>query len=125
MGHRDEDPHLRSIHAVTGYHIHATDGEIGHVEDFLIGDKDWRIHFLVVDTANWWPGRKVLIPPASATEINWSDKLVELSDDRQKVKDSPTYDPSTAVDNAYDETLVSYYGVKPAAAARPQPPAGP
>src|SRR5271156_3842289 len=28
----DGDPHLRSTAAVTGYHIHASDGAIGHVE---------------------------------------------------------------------------------------------
>src|SRR6185437_1888992 len=29
----DDDPHLRSIEAVTGYHIHASDGEIGRSEE--------------------------------------------------------------------------------------------
>ena len=53
-----DDPHLRSIEAVTGYHIHASDGEIGHVEDFLVEDADWSIRYLVVDTKNWWPGRR-------------------------------------------------------------------
>lgn len=53
------DLHLRSVKAVTGYHIHASDGEIGHVADFLVEDADWGIHYLVVDTKNWWPGRKI------------------------------------------------------------------
>ncbi len=53
----DDDPHLRSIETVTGYHIHASDGEIGHIEDFLVDDADWSIHYLVVNTKNWWPGR--------------------------------------------------------------------
>ncbi len=122
--HANDDPHLRSIDAVTGYHIHATDGEIGHVEDFIVGDDDWRIHYLVIDTKNWWPGKKVLIPPGSATDINWADRLVELSYNRQKVKDSPAYDASTAVSSAYDETVLTYYGIKRVAGARPQPLAG-
>ena len=62
----DDDPHLRSVEAVTGYHIHASDGEIGHVEDFLVEDADWSIHYLVVDTKNWWPGKRILISPRSA-----------------------------------------------------------
>ena len=33
------DPHLRSAQAVTGYYIQATDGDIGHVEDFLVDDQ--------------------------------------------------------------------------------------
>jgi hypothetical protein len=59
----NEDPHLRSIEEITGYHIHATDGEIGHVEDFLVDDAGWGIRYVAVDTRNWWPGKKVLILP--------------------------------------------------------------
>jgi hypothetical protein len=105
-----DDPHLRSIEAVTGYHIHATDGEIGHVEDFLVEDADWSIHYLVVDTKNWWPGKKVLISPRSVGKIDWADRQVNLNVDRQRVKDSPTYDESTLVDRAYEKQFHSYYG---------------
>jgi hypothetical protein len=107
-----DDAHLRSVETVTGYHIHASDGEIGHVEDFLVDDADWSIHYLIVDTRNWWPGKNVLISPRSAREIDWTDKLVNLDVDRQRVKDGPAYDPSITVDRAYDEKLLTYYGIK-------------
>lgn len=106
----DDDPHLRSIARVTGYHIHALDGEIGHVEDFYVEDADWSIHYLVVDTKNWWPGKKVLISPRSAQTIDWTHKLVNLDVDRQKVKDSPPYDASTTIDRPYERQFHSYYG---------------
>jgi hypothetical protein len=105
----DDDPHLRSIEAVTGYHINASDGDIGHVEDFLVEDEDWSIRYLVVDTKNWWPGKKVLILPRSAREINWMDNLVNLNVDRQTVRDSPAYDTSATVDRAYEKNFHSYY----------------
>ena len=107
-----DDVHLRSVEAVTGYHIHARDGEIGHVEDFLVDDADWSIHYLVVDTKNWWPGKKILVSTRSAGEIDWRDKLVNLDVDRQRIKDSPAYDPSKTIDRAYDERLLTYYGIK-------------
>ena len=107
----DGDPHLRSTEAVTGYHIHAIDGEIGHVEDFLIQDADWSIRYLVVDTKNWWPGKKVLISPRSIRDIDWTDRLVNLGVVRQTVKDSPGYDPSITVDRAYDDKFLTYYGI--------------
>jgi hypothetical protein len=97
------DPHLRSIAAVTGYHIHATDGEIGHVEDLLVDDADWSIRCITVDTRNWWPGERVLISPCSVREINWADRLIHLNVNRQKVKDGPP---------AYDETFLTYYGIR-------------
>jgi len=44
------DLHLRSTHEVTGYHLVALDGEIGHVDDFIIDDETWAIRYLVVAT---------------------------------------------------------------------------
>ena len=111
----DADVHLRSTQAVTGYHIHATDGAIGHIEDFLLGDTDWSIRYLVVDTKNWWPGKRVLIAPRSAQEINWTHRRVNLDVDREKVKDSPLYDAATTVDGAYEKHFHNYYAdVRPA-----------
>jgi hypothetical protein len=104
-----DDTHLRSAAAITGYHIHARDGEIGHVEDFLISDGDWSIHYLIVDTRNWWPGQRVLISPMSAFKIDWLDRLVSLDIDRQKVKDSPPYDASTRVDRPYERNFHAHY----------------
>ena len=103
------DPRLRSVHEVTGYHTHASDGEIGHVADFLIEDGDWSIHYLVIDTRNWWPGKKVLISPRSIESIDWAKRFVKLDVDRQKVKDSPAYDGSEVIDRAYEYRFHGYY----------------
>ena len=102
-------PHLRSIAAVSGYHIQATDGEIGHVEDFLVDDAGWSIRYITVDTRNWWPGERVLISPRSVREIDWAGRLIHLDIDRQKVKGSPSYHPSSTVDGVYEEKFQSYY----------------
>lgn len=104
-----DDPDLRSAEAVTGYHIHARDGEIGHIEDFLVEDRDWSIKYLVVATHNWWPGKMVLIAPRSVHEVNWTDSLVNLNVDRQTVRDSPAYGASTTVDPAYEANFHSHY----------------
>src|SRR3546814_2187240 len=60
------DPNLRSAVEVEGYHVAASDGEIGHIDDFLVDDTDWSLRFLVIDTRNWLTGRKVLVAPAWA-----------------------------------------------------------
>ena len=108
--HEAGDPHLRSIESVTGYHIHASDGEIGHVEDFLIDDIDWNIQYLTVDTANWWFGNRVLIAPKMVQKIDWAERMIDLNVERQKVRDAPPYDPNMTVDGAFDEKFVGYYG---------------
>jgi hypothetical protein len=106
------DPHLRSVKAMIGHHIHATDGEIGHAEDFLIDDDGWIVRYIKVNTENWWPGNRVLISPRSIRQIDWEEKLVNLDVNRRKVKKSPPYDPSTTVDGAYEETFLTYYGIR-------------
>jgi hypothetical protein len=51
--HDRYNPSLRSFALLTGYHVECQDGDIGHVEDFLVEDVDWSIRFLVVNTRNW------------------------------------------------------------------------
>jgi len=106
------DPHLRSIAAVTGLHVEAVDGEIGHVEDLLIDDVSWTIRFIKVDTKNWWPGEQVLISPRSVKTIDWPQKRVRLDVTGQKVKESPSYNPLSTVDGAYEEKFLTYYGIR-------------
>jgi hypothetical protein len=107
-----DDPHLRSIATVSGYRIQATDGEIGHVEDLLVDDAGWRVRYVTVDTKNWWPGEKVLISPRSVRQIDWADRSIHLNINRQKIKDSPPYNPATTVDGSYDEKFLTYYGIR-------------
>src|ERR1700722_4174524 len=38
-----EDKHLRSSKVVTGYHVHAADGDIGHITNFIFDDQTWQI----------------------------------------------------------------------------------
>lgn len=57
-------PHLRSTQEVLSFHIQVHDGELEHVEDFIVDDETWSICYWVVGTRNWWPGKKVLVAPA-------------------------------------------------------------
>ena len=101
---------LRSIAAVTGYHIQASDGEIGHVKDMLLDDGRWEIRYLIVDTRNWGFGKHVLVSPYAVQEIRWSDKHIRLDLGCNQIKDSPPWDPDEIVDQAYEKQLHSHYG---------------
>jgi uncharacterized protein YrrD len=104
------DPHLRSAREVKGYHVAATDGEIGHVDDFLIDDGDWAIRLLGIDTGNWLPGRKVVISPAWLRGIDWGEQRIVVDATRQQIKDSPEYDTAMNPDEGYLERLAAHYG---------------
>jgi hypothetical protein len=41
---------IRSHSEITGYAIHATDGLVGTVSDFLFEDTTWLVRWLVIDT---------------------------------------------------------------------------
>jgi sporulation protein YlmC with PRC-barrel domain len=103
------DPHLRSTKEVIGYHIRARDGEIGHVEDFVVNDETWTIHFVVVDTRNWWPGRKVLMAPTWIKQVDWAEGKVEVDLSKGTIEKSPQYDPSLPLDAQYEKELYDYY----------------
>jgi hypothetical protein len=107
---RGADPHVRSVEEVTGYHIHAVDGEIGHIENFMIDDADWSIHYFIVDTRNWWFGKRVLISPLAVKSIDWFDRGVELDVSREQVKASPPWDPLDAFTQIYAKRLHRHYG---------------
>ena len=105
-----KEGHLRSINEVTGYRIAAVDGDIGHVEDFLIDDETWALRYLVVDTRNWLPGRKVLVSPLWLESIRWADKKVYVDLDTESIKNSPEFDPTRPVNRTYETMLYDYYG---------------
>lgn len=104
------DPNLRSIEEVTGYHIAVTDGEIGHAEDFLIQLDDWLIRYMVVETGNWFDGKRILVAPDWIRSIDWDDSRVHVDLTREAIKNSPEYDPSKPVDRDYERSLYEHYG---------------
>ena len=55
----------RTIKSLIGYSMEATDGKVGKVKDFYFDDQVWTIVYLMVKTAKWLSGRKVLISPAA------------------------------------------------------------
>jgi hypothetical protein len=106
----EADPYLRSVKEVTGYHIQATDEEIGHVEDFILDDEPWTLRYMVVDTRNWLPGRKVLVSPLWIDSVDWAETKVFVDLDSDRIKSSPKYDPSVPVNREYEVRLYDFYG---------------
>ena len=103
------DPYLRSTHAVTGYHIDADDGEIGHVEDFIIDDETWAIRYLVINTHNFWPGRQVVISPQWIESVSWGQSKVFINLSRETIKGSPQYTEEFLLTRDYETELHRYY----------------
>ncbi|MGC1331134.1 PRC-barrel domain-containing protein [Pseudomonas sp.] len=100
---------LRSGQQVSGYHIQATDGEIGHVDSLLINDASWAVQYLVVNTSNWWVGHKVLIAPEWTEAVSWEEQKVFLDLDRASIQASPAYDEAVALSREHETVLYAHY----------------
>jgi hypothetical protein len=104
------DLYLRSTKRVAGYHIHAMDGEIGHLDDFVLDKDTWVIRYIVVDTHNWLPGRKILISAQWIEKLGWADSEIYVELSREIVKNSPEFDPSASINRDYEHKLHDHYG---------------
>jgi hypothetical protein len=107
------DSHLRSAEAVTGYSIEAADGDIGHVDGFVVDDEAWAIRYIEVATRNWWPGKKVLVSPAWIERVSWPESKVHAGLSREAIKDAPQYLESMPITREYENRLYLHYGRPP------------
>jgi PRC-barrel domain len=99
------DSNLRSTLEVTGYHVQATDGEIGHVEDFIIEDENWEIKSLVAATGHWWSGKDVVVPRKAVTKVSWEDSKVFVNISRESLLQEPEYQHSFVEQEEQDSRL--------------------
>ena len=107
------DSHLRSSDRVTGYYIDASDGEIGHLNGFVMDDEAWAIRYIEVATRNWWPGKKVLVSPAWIERVSWENSKVYVALTREAIQNGPAYDDFLPITREYENRLYLHYGRPP------------
>lgn len=111
---RKDDPHLRSVDEVLGYHVRARDGDAGQVDDLIVEDELWAVRYLVVDTGltplGLLPGRRVLLSPAWSEQVDWVQRAIYIDLQKETIENSPRYDPSRPVNREYEARLYDYYG---------------
>ena len=90
-----EDSRLRSAKEVAGYHIKATDGEVGHIDDYLLDPDSWMIESIVIDTSNWPGGKWVVLARERIQRVDWSTKRIFMNMTIQEVRNSPEFKEST------------------------------
>ena len=106
---RGDDPHLQSARAMIRYHIHASDGEIGHVDGMIVDDDTWTIRYIVVNTSDWWMGHQVLVAPSWISDISWLEATVSVDLSRETIKRAPAHDPDELPDREQEERIYEHY----------------
>jgi len=101
---------LRRLHELLGYHINATDGEIGTVNDFYFDDQQWMIRYVVIDTGPWLFGRRLLVSTDVIGSIESLGELVNVNLTKEQVENSPDLDLEQPFTREQEIELHNYYG---------------
>ena len=102
-------PHLHTIDHIRNFTLQANDGEIGHIKDFLFRPFDWVLRYVVLDTGNWLPGKKVVIPVDWIEEIDWESRHIRVEVTLEQVKESPSLEAIDRLDRAFEQSFYDYY----------------
>jgi hypothetical protein len=103
-------PHLHAASEVLGYDILASDGEIGHVSDFILDEDEWSVRAAVAATRNWLPGKHVLVPVSRLDEVDWSEERLEVRMTREEIKKGPEYDPHKPINVELEARVYDFEG---------------
>jgi hypothetical protein len=103
---------LNKAKTLKGYKLNSLNGEIGKVTEFYFDDQYWAIRYLVIDTQNWWPGKKVLISPKWIERISWGESKVFVNLPRKIIKLSPEYTEESLITRDYEAELHRHYNRK-------------
>ena len=110
QGNTESDPHLRSSDKITGYVLRVADGELGQVDDFIIDTDSWKITFVVVKTGTWFSDKKILLPIAWISEIDWLASSITVEATVEDVQQCAEFDPYAPVNEVYEKVLRDYSG---------------
>ena len=84
---------LASANDLAGFHVKASDGEVGEVEDLLLDDDLSRILFMVVEVKGLLFGKMVLAGPSLISSVDWENFTVHVDANRQALKNAQEYKP--------------------------------
>jgi len=108
--HPEREANLKSGRDLDGDPIHARDGDIGHVQDFIVDDESWMVRYMVVDTSRWLAGKKVLVSTDWIEPTEWRGPEVKVNLTKEEIRHSPQYDPKQPVNREIEERLYDFYG---------------
>lgn len=75
---------------LTGYRVEATDGFAGTVDTHE--PTAGRGH-VVVDTAPWIPGRRVIVPAGVVTAVDPGTERLHIDCSKQQIEEAPPFEP--------------------------------
>ncbi len=97
---QSETSYLHRFNTVKGYQVHARDGDLGHIKDFVIEDENWEIGYFIVDTGGWFQkGNHVMLAPHWITHIDSDESKVFVDLSKDTIRSSPEFEPDEILEN--------------------------
>ena len=103
---------IRNSSGLKGYAIHASDGELGKVEELYFDARTWVVRYVVVNTGGWLFDRKVLIAREALGIPNWNARTIHVQLTREQVRNSPTIDTEQPISREQELLLHRHYAWK-------------
>lgn len=104
---------LYKLKNISGFKLHAIDGEIGHLVEILFDDQTWTIRYFVVSTSNWFSNEKVLVSPTFVNEVDEENKQLIINLSLEEIKNCPPLDSEKPVSMHYEEQYYRYFNWEP------------
>ena len=101
---------LSKAGTLKGFKLDSLDGEIGKVKEFYFDDRHWTIRYLVADTGNWLPGRKVLISPYALVAVNKEEQNIAVNLTKKQIEDSPSLNSHKPVSHQFEQAYYGHFG---------------
>jgi uncharacterized protein YrrD len=100
---------LREVKTLHGLMIHATDGEVGRVEELLFDDTFWTVRYLVVNTGSWLVGHRVLLSPLALGGVDETQQTLTVNLTCEQIKNSPGVATDQPVSRQWEHHYFDYY----------------
>ena len=93
-----------------GYKVYDNNGDkIGKVDDLFVDDGD-REQYIGVKMGLFGLSGTTLIPMELA-RVNEGDRVIEVSEAKDRVKDAPHYDDDDEIDRSFEERIRQHFGL--------------
>lgn len=111
---RAADPHLFGTRETAEYRVEALNGDAGHIEDFIMDEDDWVIHYIANALEDPLPeeesSKLVLISIEWVQKVVRNEERIYVDLDRARIRSSPVFDPAVPIDREYELELYDHYG---------------
>jgi hypothetical protein len=105
--YRESAGHAPESGSVVGYHVHATDGDLGKVDE---ADDRVGAGWIVIDTGPWIFGHRVILPAGTVARVDHAERKVYVDLEKDQIKNAPELGEASPADDGYRDRLGTYYG---------------